>query len=279
MSTELSWESLRVGSLTAAWLVLASAARAAPPVQPAPQFEWQTATPESQGMSSEKLGAIKGGLAARKTRAFLVIRNDKIVCEWYAEGNDSAKPQGTASLAKAIVGGLSLGVALSDGRIALDDLAVKYVPEWKGDPKKSKITIRQLGSHTSGLEDAEDRGVPHERLTGWKGDFWKRLPPPNGPFTHWVTYNIPASVTQFDANQPPVPTLPNGALQGLNGRGQVGYLGSCPPPGATPHRYTFQLFALDGPLPLQPGASIGDLRNALSGHVVAQTQLVGLFSR
>ena len=48
---------------------------------------------------------------------------------------------------------------------------------------KSKITIRQLGSHASGLEDAETDRQPHHELTGWKGDFWKRLPVPRDPFT------------------------------------------------------------------------------------------------
>lgn len=105
------------------------------------------------------------------------------------------------------------------------------------------------------------------------------MPPPNGPFTHWVVYNLPANVTQLEASQPATATLPNGGLQGLNGRGQPGYLGSCPPPGASPHRYTFQLFALDGPLSLQPGASIGAVRDALNGHVVAQTQLIALYGR
>jgi Raf kinase inhibitor-like YbhB/YbcL family protein len=71
----------------------------------------------------------------------------------------------------------------------------------------------------------------------------------------------------------------NGGMQGLNGRGQVGYLGACPPPGAPAHHYTFQLFALDATLPLQPGATISDVRTALNGHVVAQTQLVALFGR
>jgi Raf kinase inhibitor-like YbhB/YbcL family protein len=104
-------------------------------------------------------------------------------------------------------------------------------------------------------------------------------PPPNGPFTHWVVYNLPATVTQLEANQPTTATLPNGGAQGLNGRGQTGYLGACPPPGAAPHRYTFQLFALDGPLSLQPGAPIAALRDALNGHVVAQTQLIALFGR
>ncbi len=147
------------------------------------QFEWQTAAPESQGLSSDKLMLLKENLAARRTSGFLAIRNDRIVFEWYADDYGAAKPHYTASMAKAIVGGLSLAVALTDGRIALDDKAARFIPRWKDDARKAKITIRHLGSHTSGLEDAEADGLPHEKLTGWKGDFWKRLDPPRDPFT------------------------------------------------------------------------------------------------
>jgi CubicO group peptidase (beta-lactamase class C family) len=145
--------------------------------------EWQKVKPESQGISGHKLDALKDELRKRRTRAFLVIRNDKIVYEWYAHEHDPAKRQGTASLAKAIVGGLSLGVAVSDGRIKLDDAAMKYIPEWKEDPKKAKITIRHLGSHTSGLSDATTPGVKNEDQPSWRGEFWKRLPPPKDPFS------------------------------------------------------------------------------------------------
>src|SRR5262245_23765342 len=85
-------------------LALVRSLAAAPP----DAFQWQTATPESQGMSTPKLAALQQNMAAHKTDALLVIRNDKIVSEWYAEGNSATKPHGTASLAKAIVGGLSL---------------------------------------------------------------------------------------------------------------------------------------------------------------------------
>ncbi|MBO0726951.1 MAG: serine hydrolase [Blastocatellia bacterium] len=146
-------------------------------------FEWRTDTPEGQGMSKGKLDALRDVLAARKTTTFLVVRNDRIVYEWYAPDYSASKPHGTASLAKAVVAGLSLGVALTDGRIALDDRAAKFIPQWRNDPRKSKITIRHLGSHTSGMEDAEDDNLPHEKLAGWKGDFWKRLDPPDDPFT------------------------------------------------------------------------------------------------
>ncbi|HLX62523.1 MAG TPA: serine hydrolase [Planctomycetota bacterium] len=146
-------------------------------------FEWKSATPESEGLSNKALDALRDELAARKTRAFLVIRNDAIVYEWYAKGNDANTKQGTASLAKALVGGMSLAVAINDGLIKLDDPAAKFIPEWKGDARKSKITIRQLGSHTSGLSDSATKGVRNEEQPGWMGDFWKRLPPPNDPFS------------------------------------------------------------------------------------------------
>ena len=49
---------------------------------------------------------------------------------------------------------------------------------------RKDILIRHLATHTSGIEDAEqDEGFPHDQLTGWKGDFWKRRPAPNDPFS------------------------------------------------------------------------------------------------
>jgi putative heme-binding domain-containing protein len=144
---------------------------------------WPTATPESQGLSGEKLAALKDSLAARQTKAFLVLRNGRIVFEWYAPGHAAGKQHYAASLSKPIVAALALALLLGDGQVKLDDRAATYIPQWADDPRKSRITLRHLGSHTSGLADAEDRGMPHEKLTGWQGDFWKRLDPPNDPFT------------------------------------------------------------------------------------------------
>ncbi len=156
------------------------------------QFEWQTVSPEKQGFSSAKLNALRETLAAKRTKALLIIRNDEIVCEWYAPGHGPGKLHYTASLAKALVGGMSLLVALNDGLMAVDDPAYKYIPSWKDHPLKSKITIRQLATHSSGIEDAElsekDRqealakgytpSANHMSLPGWKGAFWRKDPDP-----------------------------------------------------------------------------------------------------
>ncbi len=146
-------------------------------------LEWTSATPESQGMAKEKLDALKDELAKRKTHAFLVVRNDKIVYEWYAAGYGANKKHGAASLSKATVAGLALALLLSDRKLQLDTPVAELVPAWNDDPRKRKVTLRHLGTHTSGLADAEQGRLPHDKLPGWKGDFWKRLDPPNDPFT------------------------------------------------------------------------------------------------
>jgi CubicO group peptidase (beta-lactamase class C family) len=147
------------------------------------KFEWQSAAPQSQGMSKEMLDALKDELAERKTHALLIVRNDKIVYEWYAVGHGPNTKHGTASLAKATVAGLALALLLTDRKLQLDTPVSDLVEDWKDDPRKRKITLRHLGSHTSGLADAEQDRLPHGKLTGWKGAFWKQLDPPSDPFT------------------------------------------------------------------------------------------------
>lgn len=141
-------------------------------------FQWETATPESQGMSSAQLEAAREVLEAKGTRKLLVIRNDRIVYEWYAEGDGPESRHYSASLAKAVVGGMSLLLALDDGLLFPDTPACYFIPQWKEDRVKARITIRQLATHSSGIENAEEGDLPHSELPGWKGDFWRRTPDP-----------------------------------------------------------------------------------------------------
>jgi CubicO group peptidase (beta-lactamase class C family) len=145
---------------------------------PAQSMNWQTISPSEAGLDPARLLAWQSSLAAHRTTGLIVIRRGRIASEWYAPEWNADRPHGTASMAKALVGGMSLAVAISDGRISPDDLASKYIPGWSADPLKSKITIRHLATHTSGISDAEQDAIPHDQLPGWKGDFWKRLPDP-----------------------------------------------------------------------------------------------------
>ncbi len=145
--------------------------------------EWPVATPADYGLSAARLEGAWRVMELNRSTTFLVIRSDHVIFERYAQGYSRTTPHYTASLAKALIGGLSLMVATSDGRISANDPAARFVESWQHDPLKRKITIAQLATHTSGLDDANTDGVNHRDLGGWSGDFWKRLPPPRDPYT------------------------------------------------------------------------------------------------
>ena len=94
---------------------------------------------------------------------------------------------------------------------------------------------------------------------------------PSGTFDHWVVWNIPPSQNKIDEN-----TVPG--IQGLNSGQQPGYTGPYPPRGK-PHRYVFQIYALDLELKLAPNSTKKDLKKAIDGHILAEGKLIGLFSR
>jgi len=56
-------------------------------------------------------------------------------------------------------------------------------------------------------------------------------------------------------------------------------MGPCPPPGHGPHRYVHELFALDTELDLERGSSREELEDAIDGHVLGGTELVGTYER
>ncbi len=101
---------------------------------------------------------------------------------------------------------------------------------------------------------------------------------PGGAFVHWVVYNISSNATGLAAGIPSAESAAAGGRQGVNGFGRAGYGGPCPPSGG-PHRYFFRLFALDGQLDLQAGATRSDLLRAMNGHVVGQGSLTGTYQR
>jgi len=100
---------------------------------------------------------------------------------------------------------------------------------------------------------------------------------PAGTFTHWVIFNVPATETGLEEDVPALGTLPNGATQGKNTAGRIGYTGPCPPSGT--HRYVFRLFAIDTLMNLQPGRTKEEMMKAMDGHILAEAQFTGLYSR
>jgi Raf kinase inhibitor-like YbhB/YbcL family protein len=100
---------------------------------------------------------------------------------------------------------------------------------------------------------------------------------PSGTWVHWVIYNLPPETGALPEAIPPEPTLPDGSRNGNNSLDSLGYFGPCPPSGS--HRYFFKLYALDTVLDLPSGASKEQLLEAMEGHIVAQAELMGQYSR
>ncbi|HZL36955.1 MAG TPA: YbhB/YbcL family Raf kinase inhibitor-like protein [Tepidisphaeraceae bacterium] len=101
------------------------------------------------------------------------------------------------------------------------------------------------------------------------------------PFVHWLLYNIPPTVTSVPqgASGSATGDRAAGAMQGKNSNLKTGWTGMAPPKGDTPHRYFFQLFALDAELSLEPGAGRSALFEAMGGHVLGRGRIVGTYQR
>lgn len=104
-------------------------------------------------------------------------------------------------------------------------------------------------------------------------------PDPKAPqrtWVHWVVYDIPPTQTSLPEGVGRSPQ-PTGARDGVNDWRRPGYGGPCPPVGR--HRYFHKLYALD--------TQLGDLKNptkatveqAMQGHVVEKTELVGTYQK
>jgi len=99
---------------------------------------------------------------------------------------------------------------------------------------------------------------------------------PRMTWVHWVLYDIPASATGL-AEGVASAALPKGTREGSNGWQRTGYGGPCPPIGR--HRYFHKLYALDTVLPELDKPSTTALEQAMKGHILAQTQLIGTYQK
>lgn len=103
---------------------------------------------------------------------------------------------------------------------------------------------------------------------------------PGGTWVHWLVYNLPAQATGLAEGasraNAGVADLPQGARQGKTSFQRADYGGPCPPSGT--HHYSFRLYALDMPVS-EPGLDKSALIHAMNGHILAQGELIGTYSK
>ena len=102
---------------------------------------------------------------------------------------------------------------------------------------------------------------------------------PVGTWDHWILFNIPADMRKLEENLPITGKNqdPDAIFVGNNSWKRADYGGPCPPSGT--HRYFFKLYALDTTISLLPGATKKQVQEAMEGHILAETELMGTFSK
>jgi len=101
---------------------------------------------------------------------------------------------------------------------------------------------------------------------------------PGGVFTHWVLFDLPAETSELPEGVETSERPQVGGVQGSNDADSIGYGGPCPPSGPA-HRYRFTLYALDGPVNLDPGAKKQEVLDTMDSDILAQAELVGTYGR
>lgn len=104
-------------------------------------------------------------------------------------------------------------------------------------------------------------------------------PDPRAPqrtFVHWVLYDLPPTAQSLHAGAA-TSELPPGTRLGLNDWHLAAYGGPSPPVGR--HRYFHRLYALDTLLPKLSRPTKANLLEAMRGHVLGETALVGTYEK
>lgn len=119
-------------------------------------YNWQTSTPENQGMNSQFIQqAFQQGENYGFVDCILVIRNGYLVAEKYFNGFSKNKPHNVMSVSKSFLSAIT-GIALRDGYLnGINEKMLDFFPEYiypNIDTRKYNITIRNLLMMRMGID-------------------------------------------------------------------------------------------------------------------------------
>jgi len=105
-------------------------------------------------------------LKGTNTNAFVVVKNDSIIYENYADQVNKNTLHPSFSVAKSYIGTLT-GMLIDDGSIgSANDLVIRYLPELeKNDPRFRKLTLQHVLDMRAALDFDEDQETPFAGIT------------------------------------------------------------------------------------------------------------------
>ena len=153
------------------------------------QATWETTSPTSLGWSISKIDTLYNFLEKENTKAFIVLKDGKIVLEKYFGTFTADSIWYWASAGKTITSFL-IGVAQQEGNLSINDPTNKYLGAgWTSCTvaQENAITIRHQLTMTSGLDD----GVADNHCTS--PTCLKYLA---GSGTRWAYHNAPYTLLE-----------------------------------------------------------------------------------
>jgi CubicO group peptidase (beta-lactamase class C family) len=108
------------------------------------------ADPEKVGVDPTALDRLIRYAGRYDTDALLVVKDGKLLCD-----RTFLRPRGPCTLESitTVVASFAIPLLVEDGKLPrdLDTPLTVWFPEWKDDARKSRITLRHVLTHTSGL--------------------------------------------------------------------------------------------------------------------------------
>ncbi|MEO9511214.1 MAG: serine hydrolase [Flavobacteriaceae bacterium] len=151
---------------------------------PSQSVEWETISIAELEWNASAEQEVFDFLAEKNTKAFIILKDGKIVLEWYFDDHTQNTSWYWASAGKTLTS-FTVGLAQEEGFLEINDKTSDFLGEgWTSTPleKENLITIRHQLSMTSGMEDAEFDCVTPECLT-YVADAGSRWAYHNGPYT------------------------------------------------------------------------------------------------
>ncbi len=133
---------------------------------PEPEWDWQTAAPEDQGLNGSALPAIHADYDSFPLLTAVIVKNGYIVDEYYKDGYDEDSRFVLNSASKSVTSAL-VGIAIDQGYIEGVDVPLsEYLPQLleQKDGRWRDITLWHLLTHTSGIASTDSA-----RWYEWRG--------------------------------------------------------------------------------------------------------------
>ncbi len=136
-----------------------------------PTKEWQTSSPEEQGVDSKELAKLVDFGTTHSLDSLLVVRHGKIVAEAYYAPYAAGIPHAVYSAVKAVISSL-MAIAFKDGLLDSPSCRVLDFFDRRSianvDDRKEAITVQSLLDMTSGIEWTQpDSMFEMERSPDW----------------------------------------------------------------------------------------------------------------